>query len=40
MALENVSYSTQKPAELLERIIRTSSNEEMIVADFFGGSGH
>ena len=32
-------YSTQKPEELLERIIKASSNENMIVADFFGGSG-
>lgn len=33
------SYSTQKPEALLERIINASSNEGMIVADFFGGSG-
>jgi adenine-specific DNA-methyltransferase len=32
-------YATQKPESLLERIIKASSNEEMIVADFFGGSG-
>ena len=38
-ALENVGYATQKPEALLERIISTSSNEGMIVADFFGGSG-
>jgi len=38
-ALENVGYSTQKPEALLERIIKTSSNEGMVVADFFGGSG-
>ena len=36
---EKVDYSTQKPEALLERIIKASSNEEMIVADFFGGSG-
>jgi adenine-specific DNA-methyltransferase len=36
---EKVDYSTQKPAALLQRIIKASSNEEMIVADFFGGSG-
>ena len=36
---EAVDYSTQKPEELLERIIKASSNENMIVADFFGGSG-
>lgn len=32
-------YSTQKPEALLERIIKASSNEGMLVADFFGGSG-
>ena len=32
-------YATQKPEALLERIIKASSNEEMVVADFFGGSG-
>lgn len=32
-------YGTQKPEELLERIIKASSNENSIVADFFGGSG-
>lgn len=32
-------YSTQKPEALLERIIKASSNEKMLVADFFGGSG-
>ncbi len=36
---EKVDYSTQKPEALLERIIKASSNEGMIVADFFGGSG-
>jgi len=36
---EKVDYSTQKPETLLERIIKASSNEEMIIADFFGGSG-
>jgi adenine-specific DNA-methyltransferase len=39
MAHENVGYSTQKPEELLDRIIKLSSDEKMIVADFFGGSG-
>ena len=38
-AFENQNYATQKPELLLERIIKTSSNEGMIVADFFGGSG-
>ena len=32
-------YPTQKPEELLERIIRVSSNEGDLVADFFCGSG-
>lgn len=36
---ERVGYATQKPEKLLERIIRASSNEGSIVADFFGGSG-
>lgn len=36
---ERVDYSTQKPEALLERIINASSNEGMLVADFFGGSG-
>ncbi len=36
---ERVGYATQKPSELLERIILASSNENSIVADFFGGSG-
>lgn len=36
---EIVGYSTQKPEALLERIIKASSNENMLVADFFGGSG-
>ncbi len=36
---EAMNYTTQKPEALLERIINTSSNPQMIVADFFGGSG-
>lgn len=39
MGNEYIEYPTQKPEELLERIITASSNEKMIVADFFGGSG-
>lgn len=39
MAKEKLDYATQKPEELLERIIKASSNENMVVADFFGGSG-
>lgn len=38
-AKEAVDYATQKPEALLERIIKASSNEGMLVADFFGGSG-
>lgn len=38
-ANEKVDYATQKPEALVERIINASSNEGMIVADFFGGSG-
>jgi site-specific DNA-methyltransferase (adenine-specific)/adenine-specific DNA-methyltransferase len=38
-AEERVAYPTQKPEELLERIIRASSNEGDLVADFFCGSG-
>ena len=36
---ERTSYPTQKPEALLERIIRASSNEGDLVADFFCGSG-
>ena len=36
---QSVGYNTQKPRELLERIIVASSNEGDIVADFFCGSG-
>ena len=36
---QRVDYATQKPEALLERIIKASSNEGLLVADFFGGSG-
>jgi adenine-specific DNA-methyltransferase len=36
---ENVNYATQKPEALIERILNASSNPNMTVADFFGGSG-
>ena len=36
---ELLGYPTQKPEALLERIIKASSNEGDIVADFFVGSG-
>ena len=39
MAIERVGYATQKPEALLKRVIGTSSNEGMVIADFFGGSG-
>jgi len=38
-AKEALGYPTQKPLILLERIIRASSNEGDLVADFFCGSG-
>lgn len=38
-ANENADYSTQKPEALLQRIIKASSDEGMVIADFFGGSG-
>jgi DNA modification methylase len=39
MAEERVLYPTQKPESLLERIIKASSKEGDLVADFFCGSG-
>ncbi len=36
---EPVGYATQKPEALLERVIKASSSDGMLVADFFGGSG-
>ena len=36
---ERVGYPTQKPEALVERIIKASSNEGDLVADFFCGSG-
>jgi adenine-specific DNA-methyltransferase len=36
---ENLNYPTQKPESLISRIIKTSTNENDIVADFFAGSG-
>lgn len=36
---EHIGYPTQKPEKLMERIIRASSNEGDLVADFFCGSG-
>ena len=36
---ENQDYPTQKPEKLLDRIIKATTNEGDIVADFFVGSG-
>ncbi len=38
-ATELLGYPTQKPEKLLQRIIKTASNEGDVVADFFVGSG-
>lgn len=39
MSKERLDYPTQKPTALLERIIKSSSKEGDIIADFFVGSG-
>jgi hypothetical protein len=39
LAHERLDYPTQKPEELISRILSTSSNEGDLVADFFCGSG-
>lgn len=39
MADEYQGYNTQKPEALLERILKASSNEGDLIADFFCGSG-
>lgn len=39
MSKERLDYPTQKPSALLERIIKSSSKEGDLVADFFVGSG-
>lgn len=36
---ERLDYATQKPENLLKRIIEVSSNKDDLVADFFCGSG-
>jgi len=38
MSNERVGYSTQKPKALIERIVKASSNEGDLVADFYAGS--
>lgn len=39
MSTERLSYPTQKPEELINKIIKASTNRNDIVADFFMGSG-
>ena len=39
MAIERVAYPTQKPEDLLSRIINASSNKNDIILDAFAGSG-
>lgn len=39
LASERLGYATQKPEELVERIVKASSSEGDLVADFFAGSG-
>lgn len=39
VGLDKGSYPTQKPEKLIERIVRSSSNEGDLIADFFAGSG-
>lgn len=36
---ENISFDTQKPENLLRRIIQSASEKEDIILDFFAGSG-
>ena len=36
---ERINYPTQKPEELLARIIKASTKEGDLIMDFFGGSG-
>ena len=38
-AKERIGYPTQKPEALLERIVKASTNEGDVVADFFVGGG-
>ena len=39
MSKTRTGYPTQKPEELLARIIKASTNEGDLIMDFFGGSG-
>ena len=36
---ENLDYPTQKPEALISRLVKASSNEGDLIADFFAGSG-
>jgi len=36
---ENLKFPTQKPKALIKRLIATASNQDALVADFYGGSG-
>lgn len=36
---ENISFSTQKPENLMKRILQTSSKPGDLIMDFFAGSG-
>lgn len=36
---ERNGYDTQKPKELIERLVKASSNEGDLIADFYNGSG-
>jgi len=38
-SIERLNFNTQKPEALLERIIKTSSNANSIIMDYFSGSG-
>lgn len=37
--IERLDYPTQKPEEIIDRIIKASSNEGDLISDFFCGSG-
>ncbi|MBN1140491.1 MAG: site-specific DNA-methyltransferase, partial [Deltaproteobacteria bacterium] len=39
VADERLDYPTQKPESLIERIIKTSTNDGALIGDFFAGSG-
>ncbi len=39
VAKERLNFDTQKPEKLIERIMSASSKKDMVVADFFAGSG-